>query len=527
MPRVRLSMRKISEVFRLKWERGRSHREIAQSCGIGTGTVSEYVRRAKAAGLGWPLPEGLTEGELEQRLFPPPAPADVARPVPDWAKVQRELKRKGVTRLLLWEEYRQAQPTGYGYTSFCQQFAAWEKRLDVRMRQTHRAGEKLFVDYAGLTVGITDPQTGEVRAAQVFVATLGASNYTFAEVTWGQTSPDWLASHVRAFAFFGGVPEVVVPDNLKTGIHSPCRYEPDLNRSYLELARHYHVAVLPARVRKPRDKAKVENGVQQVERRVLAPLRDRTFFSLAEANEALAPLVEALNQRPPQGLPASRSELFLTLDQPALRPLPAEPFQLAEWRKARVNIDYHVSVDDHWYSVPYGLVKEPVEVRLTSLTIELYHQGVRVASHPRSTRRYHHTTQAAHLPPAHRAYAEEGEWTAGRFLAWACRIGPATTAAVTDLLASREFEQQAYRSCLGLLRLGKEYGAAQLEAACSATRAGGCVSYKLVKRHMTAAAPTNPSEPTAEPPPLQHENLRGADYFSPSKGDAHAATPHS
>lgn len=527
MPRARLSMRKISEVLRLKWELGRSHREIAQSCGLGLGTVSEYVRRATAAGLAWPLPEGLSEGELEQRLFPPPAPTGETRPVPDWAVTQRDLKRKGVTLLLLWEEYRQLHPTGYGYSSFCQHFAAWEQQRDVRMRQTHRAGEKLFVDYAGLTVPIVDPQTGESRAAQVFVATLGASNYTYAEVTWGQTLPDWLGSHVRAFAFFGGVPEIVVPDNLKAGVRSPCRYEPDLNRSYLELARHYRVAVLPARVRKPRDKAKVENGVQQVERRVLAPLRDRAFFSLAEANEALAPLLEALNQRPPQGLPASRSELFATLDQPSLRPLPAEPFQLAEWRQARVNVDYHVSVDDHWYSVPYRLLKATVEVRLTALTVELYHQGARVASHPRSSRRYQHTTQAEHLPPSHRAYAEAGEWTAGRFLAWARRIGPATTAAVTDLFASREHEQQAYRSCLGLLRLGTEYGAARLEAACRATRASGSVTYKLVKRHMTAAATTAPAEPAPEPPPLQHANLRGADYFCPPKGDPHAVPSHS
>ena len=334
MPQERLSMRKIREVLRLRWEQGLSHRQIATSCRIGQTTSREYLARAKAAGLSWPLPEGLTDAELERRLYPPPeaVPSD-ERPLPDWDYVHRELRKKGVTLLLLWQEHQEKHPKAFRYSRFCELYQEWRRAAEPRMHQVHKAGEKLFVDYAGQTMPVVDRKTGEIQHAQVFVATLGASSYTYAEATWTQTIPDWIGSHVRAFAHMGGVPELVVPDNIKTGITAACYYEPDLNPTYQEMARHYGTAILPTRVRAPRDKGKVENGVQQVERWVLAPLRHRTFFSLAELNSAIQEQVRALNDRPGQALPAPRRELFETLEKPALGPLPAQPYDQAEHRQ--------------------------------------------------------------------------------------------------------------------------------------------------------------------------------------------------
>lgn len=520
-------MRKIREVLRLRLQCGLSKREIAASCQIGLGTVYEYVRRARDAGLTWPLPEGLDDAELECRLFPPPKPAAAARPLPDWPSLGHELRRKGVTLLLLWYEYRAAHPDGYGYSRFCELYQQWAGTVDPRMRQVHKAGEKLFVDYAGLTVPIIDPKSGEAYAAQVFVATLGASSYTFVEATATQGLPDWIGSHVRAFAFFGGVPAIVVPDNLKAGVTSPCYYEPDLNATYQELARHYGLAVLPARVRAPRDKAKVENAVQQVERWVLAPLRERRFFSLTEVNEAMLPLTQALNARPGRGLPASRLELFRSLDQPALRPLPERPYELALWKKARVHIDYHVRVEEHFYSVPHRLIQQEVEVRLTGQTVEVFHAGARVASHIRSYRSGGFTTLPEHMPANHR---EWGEWSPERLTRWATRTGPATAQLVAEILASRAHPHQGYRSCLGILRLGKEYGGARLESACARALAARALTYRSVKSilvHRLDAPP--PAVEGMGVPPIQHANLRGAEYYQrppdlERKSDA--AAPH-
>lgn len=365
MPRKRVAMRKIKEILRLKHACGLSERQIAESCRIGKTTVGEYLQRAEAANLSWPLPTELDEVALEARLFACPLPPP-SRPLPDWAEVQRELKRKGVTRLLLWQEYKEKHPEGVAYPTFTVRYRQWAGTCDVVMRQEHKAGEKLFVDYTGMTLPITDPGTGELSEAQVFVAVLGASNYSYAEVTLSQNLENWLASHRRALEFFGGVPELVVPDNLKVGVKSPCYYEPDINPSYAELASHYGFAVLPARVRKPRDKAKVENGVLVVERRILAVLRNHTFFTLGEANEAVSAELSKLNEQPFQKLPGSRKSLFLELDKPALRPLPQERFTLATWKKARVNIDYHIEIGGHYYSVPYRYARQQVEVRLTA-----------------------------------------------------------------------------------------------------------------------------------------------------------------
>ena len=512
MPNTRLSMRKICEVLRLRHEQGLSNRQIARICGISRPTVSRYLCRAGEAGLGWPLPGDLDEAALERRLFPPvPGLPGEARGIPDWAEVHRELRRKGVTLSLLWQEYRAAHPGGYQYSWFCAQYRHWRGLLDGVMRQVHRAGEKLFVDYAGQAVGVIERTTGEVREAQVFVAVLGASNYTWAEATWSQGLVDWIGSHVRCFEYLGGVPELVVPDNLRAGVVRAHRYEPDLNPTYQDMASHYGVAVLPARVRKPRDKAKVEAGVLVVERWILAALRHRQFFSLAELNAAIRELLERLNARPFRKLDGCRREHFERLDRAALRPLPQVRYEYAEWKKARVHIDYHVEVLGHYYSVPNALIKQQVEVRLTRATVECFYRGSRIASHRRSYHRGGHTTVEAHMPEAHR---QAGAWSPGRMVRWALQTGPATAQLIRAVLDSRKHPQQAYRSCLGILRLGEAYGGARLEAACRRALALGSHSYRSIEsilRHRLDEVVLEVDEDTVLPE--DHGNLRGASYY--------------
>jgi len=505
-------MRKVREVLRLSWACRLSSRDVARSCGIARSTVGEYVRRAQEAGLSWPLPADLDDGVLERRLFPLPSTLPAAlRPLPDWAEVHAELRHKGVTLFLLWQEYKARCPEGFRYSWFCDLYRAWSGRVDLVMRQTHRAGEKLFVDYAGPTVPVADRATGEIRAAQIFVGVLGASNYTYAEATWTQTLPDWIGSHVRMFAYLGGLPAVLVPDNTKTGVTHPHRYEPDLNPTYLEMARHYGVAVVPTRVSAPRDKAKVEVGVQVVERWILARLRHRTFFSLAELNAAIAELLVELNQRPFRKLPGCRRGLFEQLDRPALKPLPASAYEYAEWSQPKVHIDYHVEVDRHYYSVPYQLVGQRLDARLTVRAVEIFHKGRRLTSHARSHRIGGYTTLGEHMPAAHREYAR---WTPQRLVRWAAKAGPATARAIETILTRRVHPQQGFRSCLGIMRLGQNYGDDRLEAACErALRLGAC-SYKSIASILKAGLDRQPllvEHPA--PRTIAHGNIRGAAYY--------------
>ena len=505
-------MRKIIEVLRLKWAQGLSNRQIAGACRVSRPTVAEYLRRAGEAGLHWPLPPELDEAALERQLFPPPPslPAH-ARGMPDWSVVHQELRRKGVTLFLLWQEYRAAHCEGYQYSWFCEHYRAWQGTLDVVMRQTHRAGEKLFVDYAGQTVPVVERTTGEIREAQIFVAVLGASNYTYAEGTWTQGLPDWIGSHVRCFAFLGGVPELVVPDNLRAGVNKAHRYEPDINPTYQDMATHYGVTVLPTRVRRPRDKAKVESGVLVVERWILAALRHRTFFSLGELNAAISELLVKLNDRAFKKLPGCRREQFESLDKPALQALPGEPYVYAEWKKARVHIDYHVSVEGHYYSVPHALIKKQLDVRISQNTIECIYRGNRVASHRRSHLKGRHTTVEAHMPESHR---QAGDWSPERLYNWAANTGPASAKLIETVLASRKHPQQAYRSCLGILRLGKAYGDDRLEAACRRALMLGSHSYKSIEsilKHRLDGEPL--TEPEELALPEDHDNIRGPSYY--------------
>ena len=416
--------------------------------------------------------------------------------------------------LLLWEEYRVEHPTGLGYSPFCKRFGAYQATLDPRMCQSHKAGEKLFVDYAGMSLPLIDPKTGEITDAQIFVATLGASSYTYAEATLTQSVPDWIGSHLRAFAFFGGTPELLVCDNLRSGITRACFYEPGVQRTYQEMAAHYACAVLPARVRKPRDKSKVEASVRSVEQRLLAPLRNHTFFSLATLNEALAPQLLALNTRPMQVTQQSRADLFAALDRPCLRPLPPTPYEVGLWSLARVHLDYHIAHDHRFYSVPYTLLKQQVDVREAGHVIEIFHQGQRVASHARVLRKYARSTHPEHMPDAHK---EVTRWSRTHLLERASRCGPHTVRVAEAILLHPEHPALGYRSCLGLLRLHEKYGTPRMEAACQQALCVGATSYQGVKALLDrpgSPAGTTPNPP--ELPPVRHDNIRGASYYAPS-----------
>ena len=506
-------MRKVKEVLRLKWASGLSVRKIAASCRIGRATVSDYLRRGEAAGLSWPLPEGLDDAALEQRLFPPSGGgvAGEQRPLPVWEDIHRELKRKGVTLFLLWQEYKEIYPEGYQYSRFCHLYRDWQGKLDVVMRQEHRAGEKLFVDYAGQTVAIIDRSTGEQRQAQLFVAVLGASNYTYAEATWTQGLPDWIGSHLRTFHYLGGCPEILVPDNLRSAVTKAHRYDPDLNKTYQDMSVHYGVAIVPARCAKPRDKAKVENGVLLAERWIVAKLRHHSFFSLSELNAHIRGLLEDLNRRPFKKLPGSRRSQFEQIDHPALKPLPAEPYRYAEWLKVRVAPNIHVEVDRHYYSVPYALVKRQLDARLSATTVELFSKGTRVASHRRSHHPGRYTTVAEHMPRSHQQYLD---WTPQRFVRWAEQTGLATATVIDQILASRPFPQQGYNACYGVMRLGKSYGDDRLEAACARALALGTASYRSIESILKKGLDRRPlPQPAPTKEPVQHENVRGADYY--------------
>lgn len=504
-------MRKVGEALRLR-AGGLSTRKIAASLGIGQSTVSDYLARAKRAGLCWPLPDGLTEADLERRLFRRQggeARRDLAQP--DWPAVHRALKRKHVTLSLLWEEYKAEHPDdGYAYSRFCELYRRWEGRLTASMRQHHLAGEKLFVDYAGDTLDVVDGGSGELRQAQLFVAVLGASSYTYAEASWTQTLPDWIASHVRAFAYFGGVACQIVSDNLKAGITKACFYEPKVNRTYAEMAAHYDTAVIPARPYKPRDKAKVEVGIQLMQRWIIARLRHRRFFSLAELNAAIRDLLEQFNAKVSRHLGASRRDLFNELDRPALKPLPQEPYAYAEWCERKLGLDYHVELDKHYYSAPHQLLKQRLWVRLTARTVEIFHQGQRVAAHVRTSSNRGHTTVRAHMPSSHRRYAD---WTPERLLRSAAEVGPNTAALVAVILRERTHPEQGFRSCLGIVRLAKSYGGQALEAACLRALEIGGLSYRSVQSILKNNLHRHRPERPAEGPAITHPNIRGAKYF--------------
>lgn len=508
----RMNMRKIREILKLKWDLKRSNHEIAIAIGISSSTVSECVRRAQNASLMWPLPEDMGDEKLEQLLYLPSCIKPPTCTI-DWSYINCEMKRKGVTLQLLWEEQKAQHLHDLSYSRYCARYRDWRSQLDTCMRQHYKVGEKMFVDYAGLKVPIvTDINSGEANLAEIFVAALGASNYTYTEATASQALPDWISSHVRAFEFFGGVAEILIPDNLKSGVNKADRYEPLVNATYNDMAKHYQIAVIPTRVCAPQDKAKVEEAVQNVERTILAKLRNRTFFSLHELNEAIKPLLTELNQKPFQKLPGSRHSQFETLEKPVLRPLPETRYIFAEWKKARAGIDYHIALDGHYYSVPYTLIKKELDVRFTVNLVEVFYQGRRVASHRRNNQKGAFTTVPEHMPRAHQEYAK---WTPERLTNWAHHSGMATAALTKKIMESRMHPQQGFRACLGIMRLGDKMGKERLENACQRALAIGAYSYKSVLSILTKNLD---KQPIAEKPQTHateqiHEYVRGADYF--------------
>lgn len=511
MPTKRIPMRQITEILRLKFEAKLSNEKVARACGVSKGVVCKYLHLVAARGITWPLPDGTDEAQLERLLFPATQkPSRFAKP--DYFQVHQELKRKDVTLQLLWAEHVVVhEDQAYRYSQYCHHYRQWRKKQRRSMRQVHLAGEKTFIDYCGPTVPVICRNTGEIRRAQVFVAVLGASSYTFAEATWTQSLPDWIASHQRTFRFFGGVTELQIPDNLLAGVTDPNRYTPVINATYAEMAAHYQTAVLPARPRKPKDKAKAEVAVQIVERWILARLRHRTFFSLPELNRAIAALLPDLNGRRFHGQTVSRRDLYEQLDAPALKALPDTPYEYAEWCKAKPGIDYHISVNKRFYSVPHALVGQVLDVRLTAETVEAMHKGKRVAVHVRyGPQRF--STLVEHMPRSHRAHRE---WSPGRFLNWAQDIGPCTRQVVQQQLENRPHPEHGYRACLGLLNLSRRYSKTRLERACERALAIRSINYQsiasILKQGLDQQALEGDTHLQDDLP--LHGNVRGASYY--------------
>jgi transposase len=515
MPNRRLSVRKIKEILRLKLDCGISEREISRSCQVSRSTVADYLRRAAAARLTWSEASLLSEAQLEDRLFPTEhVPSSVKRPPPDCEHIYNELRtyRKfNLTLSQLWLEYKDKHPDGYQYTQFCEHYWRWRKKLDYVMRQEHRGGEKLFIDYSdGLS--IVDRVTGELVLTQLFLAVWGASNYTYAEAALSQTLPDWIGAHRRGFEYFGCVPRVLVPDNLKSGVARACKYEPELNPTYSDMAEHYGCAVLPARPRKPRDKAKAEAGVLIAKRWILAVLRHRTFYSLADLDVAIRQCLERLNTRPLKKLKKSRRELFEAIDLPNALPLPARPYEYAEWYKVKVQLNYHIEVGHHYYSVPYQLLHERLDIRLTAATVEAFRNGARVAAHVRSYHKNGYTTLPEHMPPEHRFYAE---WNPERFIRWAGKTGEATAQLVEKILAMRPYPEQGYKACLGIINLTRDYEPVRVEAAARRALKFKTCSYRSMKAILSAGLDRQPDDGEQRylPGLPPHQNIRGPDYY--------------
>jgi transposase len=502
-------MRSIKEILRLRYELKLSHRKISASTTIALSSIMDIIRRAESLGITWPLPEEMDDVRLEEQLYPRTKTSQ-QKTAPDMEWIHRELKRKSVTLQLLWLEYKENHPDGIQYSQFCQRYRDWSGKLDVVMRQNHRAGEKMFVDYAGQTVPITDSVTGEVSQAQIFISVLGASGYAFAKAYPSQELPYWIDAHCCAFEFYDGVTEIVVPDNLKAGVTHACRYEPDINPTYQEMALHYGVAVIPARPRKPRDKPKAEVTVQIVERWILAALRDHTFFSIFELNQAIEAELVKLNNRPFQKMEGCRRSLYETIDRPALKPLPASPYEFAEWKKVRVNIDYHVDIDHSYYSAPHQLIHQELDARVTTRMVEIFNKGHRVATHIRSFKPGKFVTEPAHRPASHQKYLE---WTPSRIVQWANSVGPNTETLINKIIKSKIHPEQGYRSCLGVLRLGKRYSNERLEAAATRALTIDAVSYRSIKSILEKGLDQVPVQPMVSTVISKHENLRGPVYY--------------
>ena len=524
-------MRKLREIFRLKFNHDLSNRQIARSCNTHHSVVGDYLARFEMSGLSWPLSPDLSEERLYQVLFPEKqnSKASISKPLPDWERVYEEIKaHKYLTLQLIWQEYKQRYPEGYNYSQFCNRFRKWKKFLDITLRQNYRGGEKMFVDYAGGTVKIKSPLTGKVHDAYIFVAVLAASNYTYAEAHKNRDVKNWISGHVNAFNYFQGVPQTTTPDNLKAGVQSPCFYDPTINPTYNDMAMYYNLAVIPARKRKPKDKAKVEAGVRIVGQQILAPLRNRTFFSIQELNQAIKELLQVLNNRKMKHLDKSRKQMFELLDKPNLQPLPQKPYEYSEWKKTKVGIDYHVLYDKNFYSVPYQFAHKQTEVRATEKTIEVFHKHIRIASHLRCYEKNQSITLKEHMPPNHQFMLD---WTPQRFIRWAQKMGPSTTELIQKILQSREHPQQSFRKCLGILNLANRYSEERLEAAAQRALHYKIFSYRKIKNILDKGyekikPKTDEKSELNIQLSLFHKNIRGDQYFGDIKSHTNKITNH-
>ncbi|WP_435276639.1 IS21 family transposase [Psychrobium sp. nBUS_13] len=514
MSTVPIFMRKLKEILRLKYGCSLSHRQVAKSLSISPSVVSRYANRAAQMGItSWPLSEIWTDAALNREFLKTRVKLKASIPVPNWSVIYKELKHKTLTLQLLWEEHSQRNPGNhYSYNHFCRLYKAWLGCQKPSMRQHHKAGEKLFIDYCGPTMNIINSSTGEYRTAQVFVAVMGASNYTFAEATWSQGLEDWVMSHARCFEFLGGMPELLIPDNLRSGVTKACRYEPDLNPTYQQMAAHYNTVIVPARPYRPKDKAKAEVAVQIVERWIMAKLRHEPFFSLRQLNERICELLTDLNQRPMRKQPGSRLSQFIEIDKPALKPLPITPYIYTQVKKVTVHIDYHIEVEKHYYSVPHSLIKQKLEAHISGELVRLYHHGECVASHPRSSKIGAHTTIEGHMPIAHRKH---DQWSPHRFEKWAKDIGSSTEELVIKLLQSKRHPEQSYRVCLGLLNLSKKYSPARLEAASRRALHTGIMRLAGIRSILDKGLDRQPL-PEVQLDLLgeiEHKNVRGNKYY--------------
>lgn len=507
----RTTVKDLRSILRLTHEHGLSVRAISERLQISKTTVATYLLRAREAGLSWPLPtiydgDAALQRALFRRVGRPPQ--DLSEP--DWPAVAQELKRKGVTLTLLWQEYRAAHPDGYGYTWFCETFGAYQRRAHPTFRHRHEAGAVMQTDYAGHAIEVVDPATGEIGQAQIFVAVLGASSLTFAMASLSQRLPDWIEGQTRALAYFGGVPKAIVCDNLKAGVAKALWFEPTLNQTFAAMAEHYDTTILPTRSRKPRDKGKVEGAVLIVERWILARLRHRRFFSLADLNSAIAVLLEDLNSRPMRQVGKSRRQLFEEIERVALAPLPVLPFEYAEWKSAKVHPDYHVDVDKTFYSVPHRLIGRRVDVRLACRAVEIFHDHTRIASHVRRSPRSGHVTVNEHMPKAHQRYAN---MTPADLIKMAARIGINAAILVERMMRARPHPEHGYRSAMGIIALARRYERGRLEAACERALAINAISYSSVSAILKSGL--DRISPAAEPVKATpaHANIRGGTYY--------------
>jgi transposase len=506
----KISMKKIKEIFRLHYKQKLSNRGIAKACDISPTTVSDYLKRASDANIGFDDIEPLDEESIVALLYPEEK-KDPAKEKLDFNYIHEQLKKKGVTRQLLWEEYKEDNPIGYKRSQFFKLYQDWAKSLSPVMRMTHKAGEKMFVDFSGDKPYYIDPLTGEMVYAELFVAVLGASSYTFAIAVRSQNLEEWIRAHIEAFEYFGGCPEIIVPDNLKSGVKRACYYDPELNPTYAEMIEYYTIAAIPTRPYKPRDKAKVENGVLNAQRRILAAIRNITFFNLPDLNKGIREALEDFNRRQMQVIQKSRYELFIEIDKPALKPLPPQRFTLCTWKKAKVNIDYHIDIENSYYSVPYKFLHKQVEAKYNDLVVQIYYKGKRIASHPRSDEKGKFITDEAHRPPSHAGYLE---WTPERIKRWGKSIGEHTESMMEKIMESRRHVEQGYRTCLGILRLSKRYSPQRLENACKRALLIGGISYRSVRSILeTNLDSVKDVEQESEGSSIIHENIRGRGYY--------------